>query len=418
MNPVVYALALLTPFDVEKAKVRIGPETDGGYVFLDDITPDQTVISYGISTEYRFDEEMAHRGHNVYMFDHTIESIDATHERMRFYREGVSGVSRPQDNLYSIEDHLRKYDVQGERLILKMDVEGAELDAIGMASEACLNRFEQIVLEVHGLVNLKQDNFRTKFVSMFTKLNKLFTLFHVHANNWDGPDAIYTVSGCPVSDLLELSYVRTRSVKRYPSRTLYPTPFDFPNVSKPDKLLWFYPFLPTHLKFGDYATCEERVALLQKLHVTKQIDRPGANVALNKPATQSSLSEYSLPNDAQGAVNGITNGSYGFHTRKERQPWWQVDLEDNVPLEEIIVFNRLDAAPSRAYTFVLKIGCEPGMFKEVYAQNGRPFGGIDGNPARIKLKGAVARFVRIELPGEEYLHLDQVEVYASGVSVR
>jgi hypothetical protein len=61
---------------------------------------------------------------------------------------------------------------------------------------------------------------------------------------------------------------------------------------------------------------------------------------------------------------------------------------------------------------VLKLGSEDGEFREVYDQNGIPFGGIDGNPARIKLNGAVARYVRIELPHGGFLHLDEVEVYS------
>ncbi|MHC4751434.1 MAG: hypothetical protein ACYTFW_16370, partial [Planctomycetota bacterium] len=30
--------------------------------------------------------------------------------------------------------------------------------------------------------------------------------------------------------------------------------------------------------------------------------------------------------DARGAVDGIRNGKYGFHTGHETNPWWQVDL--------------------------------------------------------------------------------------------
>ncbi|WP_036262303.1 FkbM family methyltransferase [Methylocapsa aurea] len=149
----------------------------------------------------------------------------------------------------------------------------------------------------------------------------------------------------------------------------------------------------------------------------KLIERSGINVALRKPATQSSLSVYSRPNDAQGAVSGVLNGSYGFHTGKENRPWWQVDLEASFPLEEIVIFNRLDAARERAYFFVVKLASEEGKFREVYAHNGVPFGGIDGTPATIKLDGTVARYVRIELPRDEFLHLDQVEVYSQGGSV-
>lgn len=265
MNPVVEALALLTPFDVDKKKVRIGPKTDGGYILLDDLSPEQTVISYGISTEYKFEEEMAKRGHNVYMFDHTIPSIDAISEKMKFYPEGVAGVSDPVNSLYSIEDHLAKCNIHGNNLILKMDVEGAELDAIGMASPAVLQRFDQIALEIHGLSNLNDDVFREKVCVMLRRINNLFTLFHVHANNYDGSDVLYIVSGIPVSNILELSYTKTINIHSTTSRTLYPTALDFPNVRGKDKLLWFYPFLPTNLSFDDFAICEERIDLIHKL---------------------------------------------------------------------------------------------------------------------------------------------------------
>lgn len=144
----------------------------------------------------------------------------------------------------------------------------------------------------------------------------------------------------------------------------------------------------------------------------KPLDRPRVNIARGKPATQSSLSQFSRPNDAQGAVTGVPNGSYGFHTGLDENPWWQVDLESAVALDEVVVFNRLDSARDRAYSFVLKLGSESGDFREVHAQRGVPFGGIDGKPACIKLDGAVARYVRIELPHAGYLHLDEVAVYA------
>ena len=143
------------------------------------------------------------------------------------------------------------------------------------------------------------------------------------------------------------------------------------------------------------------------------IERPGVNVALNKPATQSSLSQHSRPNDAQGAVNGVINGRFGFHTGFEMRPWWQVDLGEVVPIEEVLIFNRCDQCSARAYSFILKIATEPGAFEEVYAQGGKAFGGAIGHPARIHLHGTAARYIRVELPEEGALHLDEVEVYAS-----
>ncbi len=265
MNSTLYALALLTPYDIDAPKIRIGPKADGGYVFVDDISPEQTILSYGISTEYRFDEEMAHRGHAVYMFDHTIQGINATSANMLWFQEGVGKETTSEKKIFSIEDHLASHNITGDRLILKIDVEGAEFDALDGLSDASLSRFEQIVLEIHGLSQLLNPAYLVPYMKMLRKINKQFTLFHVHGNNCDGPNGIEVVDGFPVSSLMELSYIKTKKVRRSQSRTLYPTALDYPNVGRKDKLLWFFPFLPSETSLLEYALCEQRIEMFEEM---------------------------------------------------------------------------------------------------------------------------------------------------------
>ena len=268
MNKVLHALSLLTPFDVDMPKIRLGPNTDGGYVFLDNISPDQAIISYGISFEYQFDSLMAARGHEVYMFDHTIDGINASSPNMKWFKEGVAGADDEASLLYTVESHLRRHGIEGDRLILKIDVEGAEFEAFNAMPDHVLTRFEQIVMEVHDLYRLNDPAYCKCFVDVFTKINRHFTLFHVHANNYDGTDALHTVDGFPVSNLMELSYARTSMVSRRPNRTLYPTALDFPNVEHKDKMLWFFPYVPTSASASDFAICEQRADLVHKVRTS------------------------------------------------------------------------------------------------------------------------------------------------------
>src|SRR5207245_6632605 len=83
----------------------------------------------------------------------------------------------------------------------------------------------------------------------------------------------------------------------------------------------------------------------------------GVNIALNKPAQQSSTSPWSKPNDSQGAVDGIKDGSFGFHTNSEKDPWWQVDLQSVSTLNEVRVFNRMDLA-DRAETIQILLSTD------------------------------------------------------------
>jgi lipopolysaccharide biosynthesis glycosyltransferase len=144
------------------------------------------------------------------------------------------------------------------------------------------------------------------------------------------------------------------------------------------------------------------------------------NIALDKPATQSSVSQWSTQptreSDAAGAVNGVINGVQGFHTDIEDSPWWMVDLGDIFAISEIYIFNRTDLPPEipqRASRLAIEIGTDAGSFTEVYRrESDEPFGGVDGNPLIwTSPLPVVGRYVRIRLLTRNYLHLDQVEVF-------
>jgi hypothetical protein len=79
---------------------------------------------------------------------------------------------------------------------------------------------------------------------------------------------------------------------------------------------------------------------------------PYANLALGKPADQSSVSQWSTAGDrkkdAAGAVSGKLTGGYQFHTGLEDSPWWMVDLEAPALVHEIRVFNRMENAAMAA----------------------------------------------------------------------
>jgi hypothetical protein len=136
------------------------------------------------------------------------------------------------------------------------------------------------------------------------------------------------------------------------------------------------------------------------------------NLALNKPARQSSA-RYP---GSQGGVDGIKNGQFGFHTEEEPNAWWDVDLQHTVAISEVRVFNRRDNA-DRARTLQVLLSQDGATWTRVYAHGGSIFG-ADGQPLRIPLNGAVGRWVRLQLAesnflqlnSTDYLHLDEVEV--------
>ncbi len=120
------ALSLLVPFDLPRErKVRIGEPGDGSYVMVDRLRASQPVMSFGVGPSVEFETEMAERGHSVFMFDHTIDSLPATHPRFAWFREGITGGPRPEKGLFTLAEHMDKLPSDSQP-ILKLDVEGAE----------------------------------------------------------------------------------------------------------------------------------------------------------------------------------------------------------------------------------------------------------------------------------------------------
>lgn len=124
--------------------------------------------------------------------------------------------------------------------------------------------------------------------------------------------------------------------------------------------------------------------------------------------------------DAAGAVDGVKNGSYGFHTASaEQDPWWQVDLGKPYRLDRVVVFNRTDAnVAARTRSIRLLVAADAkGPFQEAYRHNGTAFYGVrEEKPLVVELKGknVAARIVRLQVPGRCSFALDEVEVYAAG----
>lgn len=148
---------------------------------------------------------------------------------------------------------------------------------------------------------------------------------------------------------------------------------------------------------------------------------PGTNLALNKPALVSSVSRWSQSqnheDEAKGGNNGNITGECGFHTSLERDPWWQVNLEQNFAIKNVVVFNRMDLR--QRCTRMNVSSSEDG---ENWSIRGAKlddalFGGADGSPYVFSFEVPFyAQFIRITRIGDGFLHLDEIEVYGYEIS--
>mgnify|MGYP005837848643 FL=1 len=127
----------------------------------------------------------------------------------------------------------------------------------------------------------------------------------------------------------------------------------------------------------------------------------------------------STRDDALGAVDGVKNGSWAFHTGLDNPPWWQVDLGQAHALDHVVIYNRADGAAPRTAHLIVLLSDNGQDWRQVYQHDGETFYGFtDGKPLEVSLTGQTARFLRLQQPDQSFLHLDEVEVYGAADPAR
>jgi hypothetical protein len=148
----------------------------------------------------------------------------------------------------------------------------------------------------------------------------------------------------------------------------------------------------------------------------------GSNLALGRPATQSST--YATAGPA-AAVDGNTDGNFGdgsvTATNADPNAWWQVDLGSPAAISSVVVFNRTDCCGSRLTDFWVFVSNTPFLPTDTPATLQNRAGTFSShqtsapNPSTtILFNGAQGQYVRVQLSGTDYLSLAEVQVMGTG----
>lgn len=226
-NKILDVLRRLRPQDlVGVNKVRLGRPNDGGYVMLDLFNGIEAAYSIGINDDVSWDQAIVSRGIPVFQYDHTIENVPEQHPLMLWRKLGLHGEGHAAGDLITLARALEQNGHANARnLILKCDIEGFEWYVFETVSGALLNRFQQIVMEVHAFDYFAQAGVADRIMRSVANLSETHNLVHVHANNY----ALWTVvGGVPVPSVFEVTFARKDLGAFQPSHEIFPTALDMP----------------------------------------------------------------------------------------------------------------------------------------------------------------------------------------------
>ncbi|EDO9811468.1 hypothetical protein GZH76_001675, partial [Campylobacter coli] len=134
------------------------------------------------------------------------------------------------------------------------------------------------------------------------------------------------------------------------------------------------------------------------------------NVSNDKQAFQSSVSKWSFYNDASRACSEkLEIKDFAFHTSKEQNPWWMLDLKGVYLLEYIEIFNRIKCSLELIKNIRMALsvdGCS-WIWIDIMQYMSKDLKSIHV-PLGEKF---YARFIRLEVFDYCYFHLSRVNVF-------
>jgi hypothetical protein len=211
-------------------KQRIGSKYDGGYVVCLDVYNDYDIImSGGAGNNISFEKELISiLDQNCVIYDHTIDIQNINNTKLVHSKTILSKNNQHFFDLINTHNNI----------FLKLDIEGGEYELLEYLTQQQVERFKQIVIEIHDpYLSIRFDLIKKLFIG--------HKLIHLHANNCCGTVNVF---GIDMPRIVELTLIRNDAIPEHKILTHnisnLPTNIDFPNLRlKPDIQLTYHPFV-------------------------------------------------------------------------------------------------------------------------------------------------------------------------------
>jgi hypothetical protein len=180
---------LLQPVALANCRLqRFGEANDGGYLMCGNLLGGvESGYSYGISGYDKWGCDISSTlGVPVHQYDcFNLSEPACPGGKTVFHAECVGDTpatidGRPFD---TIENQFSRNGDGARRIVLKIDVEGAEWDALLSTPDDVLRRIDQIAVEFHWELVNSRWNQQERYVRLVQRLKQFFEIAHIHFNN-------------------------------------------------------------------------------------------------------------------------------------------------------------------------------------------------------------------------------------------
>jgi len=207
--------------------IRLGENGDGGYLLPNDLKHIDKCYSAGVGSLTKFEKDLEKNfSINSNMLDFNSIDLNLLPNNSKFLKKKLS-LKNDKDEI-SINNWIEETD---KEIILKLDIEGDEYAVLSNISEENLKKIRILIIELHGLRNLRSQFFLDFFEKIFSKLDTYFYSTHLHINN---ASKVKKINQLKVPDMIEVTLIRKNRIRNF-SNEFSKLPHVLDQKTVPDK---------------------------------------------------------------------------------------------------------------------------------------------------------------------------------------
>ncbi len=162
---------------------RRGPQFDSGYMIAE-LDKFDNIVSGGAGKNIDFEMSFALEGSRVSICDPFVDELPIIHRNVHHYKVLLDDKdSRRKRDYLTLTDFEELIGLKSEEVnLLKLDIEGSEINLLGQA-DVDLNKYDQIVIELHNLHKITEKQFRERFEILNRNLLRNHHVVFFNGNN-------------------------------------------------------------------------------------------------------------------------------------------------------------------------------------------------------------------------------------------
>ena len=189
--------------------IRVGANTDGGYLLPDILDQVEYCFSPGVGNSVTFEDHLRKYNIKSFLADNTVNyngKYDFIKKNLNSFNDdkNIKLTDWINEKLPSPDNKLNN------KLLLQMDIEGSEIEVLYNVSLECLDRFKIIIIEFHHFHDIFTPLGLKIYNDLFDKILKTHNIIHIHPNNF-----LRTVNflNNKISRLYEITFINKKDCK-------------------------------------------------------------------------------------------------------------------------------------------------------------------------------------------------------------